>query len=90
MTEQQIIAVIESMTVPAREPETYLNGISQRSSAYHQRRRDRSLTRMSTPVEPVPRVKPAPTWYRMIYAESPEVVAGMPKLTESSKSYLSG
>jgi hypothetical protein len=45
-------------------------------------RRDGSTTWPSTPVEPVPKVMPAPSWYRTVYAESPEVVAGMPELTE--------
>jgi hypothetical protein len=31
MTEQQIMAVIESMTVPARQPENYPGGICKRS-----------------------------------------------------------
>ena len=35
MTEQQILAVIESMTVPAREPESYPGGLSRRSWLYH-------------------------------------------------------
>jgi hypothetical protein len=44
MTEQQILAVIESMTVPAREPESYPGGLSRRSWLYHQRRREKSTS----------------------------------------------
>jgi hypothetical protein len=87
MTEQQIMAVIESMTVPAREPESYPGGISRRSWLYHQRRRDGSTPR-PTPVKPAPKVEPAPSWYRMVYAESPEVVAGMPELTQRQQELL--
>jgi len=81
MTEQQIMAVIESMTVPAREPESYPGGLSRRSWLHHQRRRERS-TSPRTPVEPAPKVQPAPTWYRMVHAERREVVATMPELTQ--------
>ena len=70
------------MTVPTREPENYPSGISRRSWIYHQRRRDGSTPRPSTPVEPASKVEPAPTWYRTVYAGSPEVVAGMPEPTE--------
>ena len=80
MTQQQIMAVIESMTVPARKPESYPGGITRRSWLHHQRR-GQAITPRFTPVEPAPKVRPAPTWYRMVYAESPELVAGMPELT---------
>jgi hypothetical protein len=35
MTGPQILDVIESMTVSAREPETYLGGLTRRSWLYH-------------------------------------------------------
>jgi len=35
MTGPQILDVIESMTVPAREPETYPGGLTRRSWLYH-------------------------------------------------------
>jgi len=88
MTEQQIVAVIESMTVPAREPESYPGGLSRRSWLYHQRRRRGKTPRPPIPVEPAPQVMPAPTWYRMVYAERPDVVAGMPELTEKQQELL--
>lgn len=75
------MAVIESMTVPAREPESYPGGLSRRSWLYHQRRGN-GITARRTPVEPAPKVQPAPTWYRIVHAERPEVVAGMPDLTQ--------
>jgi hypothetical protein len=87
MTEQQIMAVIESMTVPAREPEIYPGGQSRRSWLYHQRRRNGTTPRL-TSVEPAPKVQRAPTWYRMVYSESPDVVAGMPELTQRQQELL--
>ena len=61
MTQQQILAVIESMTVPAREPEHYPEGMTRRSWLYQQRQRaGRSVIR------PGPRrVTPSrPRWLR--------------------------
>jgi hypothetical protein len=80
MTEHQITAVIESMTVPAHESESYPGGLSRRSWLYQQRRRERSAAPRA-PVESEAKVQPAPTWYRMVHAESPEVVTRMPELT---------
>jgi hypothetical protein len=87
MIEPQILAVVESMTVPAAEPETYPGGLSGRSWLYHQRHRD-GRNRRTIPVEPAPRVVPAPSWYRMVYAESPQVVATMPELTQRQQELL--
>jgi hypothetical protein len=86
MTEQQIMAVIDLTTVPAREPGSYPVGISRRSWSYRQRRREGSTSRPNL-VERTPKVKPAPSWYRMVYAESPEVVAAMPELARSARAF---
>ena len=84
MTEQQIIAVIDSMTVPAHEAESYPGGISRRSWLYHQGRPGRSRS-LPTAVKPAPKVQPAPSWYCMVYAERPEVVAALPELTQTQR-----
>ena len=88
MTEPQIMAAIESMTIPAREPESYPGGITRRSWLYRQRRRDTSTPRSATLLETDPKVKPAPTWYQVAHAESPEVVAGMPGLTKTQQALV--
>jgi hypothetical protein len=69
MTEHQIMAVIDSMTVPAREPESYPGCIRRRSWLYRQRRRE-GRAPPTTLVGPASKVKPAPSWYRMVCAES--------------------
>lgn len=87
ITEQQILAAIESITVPARKPESYPGRISKRSWSHHRRRRDASAPR-PTASGPTPTVTTAPDWYHMVYAESPEVVAGIPELTQRQQELL--
>ncbi|MCA2249016.1 hypothetical protein JF729_14620 [Mycobacterium intracellulare] len=86
MTEQQILAAIESMTVPVREPETYPGGITRRSWLAHQR--PRSSANRKPLARPAPKVQPAPSWYQMVHAESPEAVASLPELTETQRKLL--
>jgi len=87
MTEGQIMAAIDSMTIPAREPESYPSGISRRSWSYRQRRSGGSTPRPSL-AEPASKVKPAAGWYHTVCAESPQVVAAMPELTHSQQDLL--
>ena len=86
MTEQQIMAVIKSMTVPAGEPESYPGGISRRSWLYRQRD---GAAGDSGPANPRGAEESwaclRPLGIALVYAESPEVIAGMPELTEKQQ-----
>lgn len=81
MTEQQIMAAIEAMTVPAREPETYPGGITRRSWLMHQSGRRPGPSPGGKKPPPPKGPHPLPTYFRKVYPESPDVIAGLPKLS---------
>jgi hypothetical protein len=93
MTEQQILDVIESMTVPAREPEHYPRGMTRRGWLFRERygiegNPNLQGPKTKRPAEPMPKVQPAPSWFHKVDAESPEVIAAMPDLTRTQLELL--
>lgn len=87
MTEPQILAVIESMTVPAREPETYPGGITRRSWLLRQRGRRASVPRIPEG-KPPDVVIDLPSNFRKVYPESQEVISRLPELTPTQLGML--
>lgn len=75
------MAAIESMTVPVREPETYPGGVTRRSWLMRQSGR-RPGPRPGGEKPPPPDGPHAlPSYFRKVYPETPEVIAGLPKLS---------
>ncbi|OBE98993.1 hypothetical protein [Mycobacterium sp. 852002-10029_SCH5224772] len=81
MTEQQIMAAIESMTVPVREPETYPGGVTRRSWLMHQRGRRPGPPAGGEKPPPPEGPHALPSYFRKVYPETPEVIAGLPELS---------
>jgi len=100
MTEGQILAAIESMTVPARGPEergpeeSAPYGIARGSWRYWQRygssgNPNRRGPRGARPaVAPRPEVGPAPSWYRKVEPASSDEISGLPELSKTQLQLL--
>lgn len=79
MTETQILAAIESMTVPVREPETYPGGITRRSWLMRQSGRRPAPRPGGAKRAPPEDPRALPSYFRKVFPETAEVIAGMPK-----------
>jgi excisionase family DNA binding protein len=89
---QAYVDSLPRMGGPPGEPDLYLGGLSRRSWLHHQRypegnhhhRRPRQATEVVAPAK----VQPLPTSFRPARAEPPEIIAGMPDLTETQLELL--
>jgi hypothetical protein len=84
MTEPQILAAIESMTVPVREPESYPGGITRRSWLLRQR----GGTRGAQPSTVTAYVPTLPSYFCKVSRESPQAIAAMSELTQTQQQLL--
>lgn len=103
MTEAQILAAIVAMSTTSRAAQVEAEravkpygGLTRRSWLHHQRSEIPGTTQYSRrhgspqkgPPAPRVEVEPAPSWYKMVYRESDEMIAKLPALSGSQQELL--